>query len=144
MEPEDRRQHLSFLQTVIARQAGNQFLIKGWSLTVAAAMYAYAASKSLPAVACVGAAVSLVFAALDTYYLRQERLFRRLWCAVLEGSDGDLAGYDLDTSPYGSPLSWPWHLPAGDTRRRLVALSPPVVLLYGTQVLFGVVLALVA
>jgi len=141
MTSDDVRKHLEFIQAVIARQAGNQFLIKGWSLTVVAAVYAFAASNHRPAVAVVGSLVSLLFGGLDVYYLRQERLFRSLWCATLE-REGFSHVYTLDTTEFGSPLSWPWHLPAADTRRRLVALSPPVFLLYGAQVLFGVFLGL--
>lgn len=141
MDPDDVRKHLEHIQAVIARQAGSQFLIKGWSLTVAAALYAFAATNHRPAVATVGAVVSLLFGALDVYYLRQERLFRKLWCGVLERDQALLKAYSMDTATFGSRLPWPWHLPVGDTRRRIVALSPPVVLLYGAEVLFGVVLA---
>ncbi len=31
--------HLEFIQAVIARQANNSFLVKGWGLTVARAFY---------------------------------------------------------------------------------------------------------
>jgi len=34
---DDKRKHVEFIQAAIARMAGNSFVIKGWSLTIAAA-----------------------------------------------------------------------------------------------------------
>lgn len=76
---DDHRKHLEFIQGVVTRLANNQFLIKGWSLTVAAAVYGYAATHRAWAVALIGIVVSAGFWALDAYFLRQERLFRFLW-----------------------------------------------------------------
>ena len=36
----DRIKHLEFIQATIARQAAHSFSVKGWSLTVAAALFA--------------------------------------------------------------------------------------------------------
>jgi len=38
--------HLQMVQAVITRMAGNSFLIKGWSVTLIAALFALAAADS--------------------------------------------------------------------------------------------------
>lgn len=67
--------HLEMIQGVIARIAGNSFLLKGWSVTIAAALFALAARDSNSQFACIALLPSIVFWGLDAYYLRQERLF---------------------------------------------------------------------
>jgi len=74
--------HLEFIQAVIARQANNSFLVKGWGLTVAGAFYAFAANRLNWRIALVGLLPAFTFWGLDAYFLRQERLFRCLYDAV--------------------------------------------------------------
>lgn len=85
MTDPDRIKHLEFVQTVIARHASNSFLIKGWTVTIAAALLGFAIDKQRPALAAVAIGVVAVFYLLDAYYLRQERLFRCLWDALTTG-----------------------------------------------------------
>src|SRR5437660_9064362 len=70
--------HLEMLQGIIKRMGGNSFLIKGWSVTLVSALFALAAADTNPLFAYLAYFPSLVFWALDAYFLRQERLFRRL------------------------------------------------------------------
>src|SRR6185369_731280 len=67
---------------VITRLAGNSFSMKGWSITVIAALMALAAKEANERYAAVALFPALCFWGLDAYYLRQERLFRRLYDAV--------------------------------------------------------------
>jgi hypothetical protein len=87
---EDRIKHLEFVQNAIARMAGNSFLIKGWSITIAAAFFALAAKDSKPGFALLALFPTLSFWGLDAYYLRLERLFRKLYDEVRSVSDNDL------------------------------------------------------
>jgi hypothetical protein len=43
---ENKLKHLEFIQNVITRLNGNSFLIKGWSVTIVAALFALAAKDS--------------------------------------------------------------------------------------------------
>ena len=43
---ENKRKHLEFIQSVIARMNSNSFLIKGWSITLVSALFALAAKDS--------------------------------------------------------------------------------------------------
>lgn len=75
----DRIKHLEFIQATIARQASHAFAIKGWSLTVAGAIYAYSATNLSCWLALLAFLPPVAFAWLDLFYLRQERLFRELY-----------------------------------------------------------------
>ncbi|WP_162501139.1 hypothetical protein [Subtercola vilae] len=79
----DRVKHLEFLQSTIARQAAHSFSVKGWSLTVAAALYVYTATHLEWWLALLALVPPVVFAGLDAFYLRQERLFRQLYSAAI-------------------------------------------------------------
>lgn len=71
--------HLEFVQAIVARLANNSFFIKGWALTIGAASFGFAVNRVDWRVAAMGAFVVLGFWVLDSYYLRQERLFRHLY-----------------------------------------------------------------
>jgi hypothetical protein len=80
--------HLEFIQAVIARLAGNSFLIKGWALTVTGAFYGFAVHGSDWRLAALGLLPAMTFWGLDGYFLRQERLFRSLYNAVRKDDGG--------------------------------------------------------
>jgi hypothetical protein len=81
-------EHLKMIQGVINRLAGNSFSIKGWSLTLVAAIIAFAAGKDaglFTVLFALAAAIPVVFFwGLDAYYLNLERKFRRLYTAILK------------------------------------------------------------
>ena len=54
---EAKLQHLQFIQAVIARMATNSFLFKGWAITIAAGLSAFAAVESRTALLVSGAGV---------------------------------------------------------------------------------------
>ncbi len=76
---DDQRKHLDFVQAVIARLASSSTATKGWSLTIATAAFGFSATKAVPVVAGLGLTVVVFFGILDSYYLREERLFRYLY-----------------------------------------------------------------
>ena len=43
---ENKLKHLEFIQTVINRMAGNCFLLKGWAITLVAALFALSAKDT--------------------------------------------------------------------------------------------------
>src|SRR4051812_12610620 len=72
--------HLEFLQSAIARMAGNSFQMKTWSVGIATAAIGFAAAKdSVPAAGAFGVVPILTFWGLDAYYLALERGFRALY-----------------------------------------------------------------
>lgn len=79
MVKEDAIKHLEFIQNTITRMANNSFLLRGWTVTLVAALFALSAqSAKLDFVYLAFIPIS-AFWILDAYYLRQERLFRALY-----------------------------------------------------------------
>jgi hypothetical protein len=74
----NRVKHMEMIQSVVARLAGNSFLIKGWALTLTVAILGFAVNKNSSGLAAVAGIPILVFWRLDGYYLHTEWLFREL------------------------------------------------------------------
>jgi hypothetical protein len=79
---EDKRKHLDFVQLTITRMAANSFLLKAWSVTLVAAIFALVAKDAKDNYILVAFIPVLLFWILDGYYLRQERLYRHLYDQV--------------------------------------------------------------
>jgi hypothetical protein len=79
---ENRVKHMEIIQAVIARLAGNSFLIKGWALTLTGAFLGFAVNRNDSGLAATALLPIVVFWFLDMYYLRTERLFRALYDRV--------------------------------------------------------------
>jgi hypothetical protein len=81
IEP-NRIKHLELIQGVIGRLGNDSFLVKGWAVTVAGALIGFGVDRDKPGLALVALVSTLLLWLLDGYYLRSERLFRRLYDAV--------------------------------------------------------------
>lgn len=139
---EDDRKHLDLIQGVIARLASNQFLVKGWALTVAAAILGYAATHRQLSIALLGVAIIIGFAGLDAYFLRQERLFRHLWADAVS-RPRRISVYSLNVRPYLDEVKYFHAKPDENGRRRPgTAFSPPIAGLYGMLLAVAVIIAI--
>lgn len=76
---ERKLKHLEFIQSTVSRMSKNSFLLKGWAVTLVVALLAFTEKKSDPRYIMVAFLAILVLWFLDGYFLRQERLFRRLY-----------------------------------------------------------------
>ncbi len=94
---ENKRAHLEMLQGIINRMAGNSFLIKGWTITLVAALFALAQKESNPTFMYLAYFPALIFWALDAYYLWQERLFRKLYDKVRAAEEKSI-DFSMNTS----------------------------------------------
>jgi hypothetical protein len=74
-----RLKHLEIVQQAITRMAGNSFFLKGWSVTLLSALLAIAVKDSLYLMIWIAFVPVSMFWILDGYFLRQERLYRKLW-----------------------------------------------------------------
>lgn len=79
---EAKLKHLEFIEAVISRMATNSFLFKGWAITIAAALSGFAAVDSKHGLIIIALVATLMFWALDGYYLWLERCFVRLYNTV--------------------------------------------------------------
>lgn len=76
---ENKLKHLEFTQLTITRMGANSFLIKGWTVTLVAALFVLSADNSDRNYVLLALIPSLLFWGLDGYYLWQERRFRLLY-----------------------------------------------------------------
>lgn len=120
---EDQRKHLEFIQAVVARLASSSTATKGWGLTVSTAAFGFSATKAVPVVAGLGLVVVIFFGILDSYYLREERLFRYLYDDARRGKVGV---YSMNKNEYSSKC-----------KRRSVIRSWSVLGFYGPLLLVG-------
>jgi len=79
---EEKLKHLEMIQGVINRMASNSFLLKGWSVVLVAALFALAAKDSSVDFIYLAYFPAIAFWSLDGFYLRQERLYRKLYDKV--------------------------------------------------------------
>lgn len=83
----NRIKHMEMIQAVVARLAGNSFLMKGWALTLTGAFLGFAVNSKDTGIAAAALLPILAFWTLDAYYLRAERLFRALYDRVRSSAD---------------------------------------------------------
>ena len=74
--------HLDFIHNTINRMSNNSFLIKGWTITFISLLFAFAVNGSKIGFLLLSLLPIICFWFLDSYYLRQERLFRKLYDEV--------------------------------------------------------------
>jgi hypothetical protein len=79
--------HLELIESVVSRMASNSFLLKGWSVALGVALLGFAAKDSNQRFALLALFPPVVFWGADAYYLRQERLFRKLYDRIREMTD---------------------------------------------------------
>lgn len=110
-EEEQRLKHMDMIQAVITRMAENSFLIKGWSITLISALFALAANDTNEMYAVLALLPALCFWGLDAYYLRQERLYRKLYDYIRPGNPKPPAPskaieiYSMNTQPLESTVA---------------------------------------
>ena len=98
---EKKLKHLDFLQLVITRMNINSFLLKGWTVTLVAALFAFAAKDSNIQYIVITYVSTPLFWILDGYYLSLERQYRELYNLV-RVKDENLIDFDLNASVYNS------------------------------------------
>ncbi len=99
---ENKQKHLEFVQGVINRMGQNSFYIKGWTVTLVAALFALAAKDADQKFITIAYFPTVVFWLLDSYYLYQERLFRKLYDHVRVHDNSD---FSLNTKQFDKGIS---------------------------------------
>lgn len=115
---ENKQKHLEFAQGVVNRMGQNSFFIKGWSVTLVSTLFALAAKDANQKFVIVAYFPTLVFWLLDSYFLYQERLFRKVYDHVRKETNTD---FSLNTKQFDKGiLDW-----------ASAALSKTILLFYG-------------
>lgn len=81
---DNKIKHLEMIQNIINRMATNSFLVKGWCVTLVAALFALSSGSGNLRFTILAYFPTIMFWTLDGYYLWQERLFRGLYDYVRE------------------------------------------------------------
>ncbi|MFD9600678.1 hypothetical protein OG609_25965 [Streptomyces sp. NBC_01224] len=97
--------HLEFIQAIISRLSNGSFLIKGWTLTVAGVFFGVLVGRPGWPLASAGLIPIVGFWLLDSFFLRQERLFRRLYDDVRRPGTG-VELFSMNVQPYHSAVPW--------------------------------------
>ena len=110
--------HLQMIQAVVTRLSTQSTTIKGWCVTVTAALLGLSANATSPAISIIAFYVVISFAVLDAYYLAVERAHRVLY----------------EQTVAGQVPQWSLTVTRPTLRQTLRALrSPSVALLYGAS-----------
>jgi hypothetical protein len=126
---EKKLKHLEMIQNVISRMGSNSFLLKGWSVTLVSALIALATSGTDKRFVLIAFFPVIMFWALDGYFLRQERLFRKHYDNVCK-SDEVSIDFSMNTVPYVSQVA----------TLLAVMFSQTLIMFYGT--IIGVIILL--
>lgn len=102
---EKKHKHLEFIQGVIGRMASNLFLLKGWTVTLIAGLFALAASNTRIVYFLLAYLAAFAFWILDGYFLAMERRFRALYDEVRKRDESDI-DYSMDISPFKNTHTW--------------------------------------
>lgn len=121
--------HLEMIQGVINRLSQNSFLLKGWSVVLLSSLFALAALNTNPLFIYITYIPVFSFWALDAYFLRQERLFRKLYDTVRCKDEKDI-DFAMDTTSVASEIGTLWS----------VVWSRTLAAFYGTLVLTVIVI----
>lgn len=93
MDNSNKNNHLQMIQDIITRMAQNSFFIKECAVGVMVAIYALVKDESSKVV-IISIIPTIVFWALDAYYLMLERMYRCLYDAVRVKDEKDI-DYDM-------------------------------------------------
>lgn len=97
---ENKRKHLEFIQNIVSRMAGNLFFLRGWTITLIAALLAlFIKGSNSSYIIYFLIVLTLVFWILDGYFLSQERQFRDLYNHVRKLKEEEI-DFSMDTSEY--------------------------------------------
>lgn len=97
---ENKRKHLEFIQNIVSRMAGNLFFLRGWTITLIAALLAlFIKGSNSSYIIYFLIVLTLVFWVLDGYFLSQERQFRDLYNYVRKLKEEEI-DFSMDISEY--------------------------------------------
>jgi hypothetical protein len=75
--------HITLLQGIISRLAGNSSSCKTWCLTLVGALVSLAGATHVPGIVTFALVPVVIFGFLDTMYLAQEKAYRDLYNCVV-------------------------------------------------------------
>lgn len=106
MADEKKIKHLELIQAVINRLANNSFLVKGWCVTLVAAILGLLSKDSNKRLIITVYFPIVMFWILDSYFLYQEKLFRNLYNQI-RNRDNDQIDFSMNAHEINeNKISW--------------------------------------
>ena len=130
---EQKIKHLEMVQSVVSRMANNSFVIKGWCVTLVAALFALGSGSGNTEYVFLAYFPAIMFWILDAYFLWQERLYRKLYEKV-RLTDERLIDFSLNTQTVKNNVS-SW---------QKTSFSTTLLIFYGTLIIAILIVILVA
>ena len=95
-----KEKHLEFIQGVITRMAKCSFIIKGWTIAIAAAGITLLSKQEIRFLYCFPVCILIIgLWTLDGFFLSQERMYRVLYNKVRKEDNTD---FDMNASVFNS------------------------------------------
>lgn len=91
--------HLEMIQSIINRMAGNLFFLKGWAISIIAALLALFAKDLNQKYSLIAIFLLIIFWTMDGFFLSQERLFRDLYEDVAKRKEAKV-NFSMDIKKY--------------------------------------------
>ncbi|MFZ1791547.1 MAG: hypothetical protein WAT92_24685 [Saprospiraceae bacterium] len=96
---EKKLKHLEFIQNIITRMNSNSFMIKGWAVTLIAAILIFADKTNSKDYLIVPLVAIILFFLLDAYYLCMEKQYRALYNKIVTMTEDEI-DFTIDASPF--------------------------------------------
>lgn len=96
---DNKIKHLEMIQGIVDRMASNSFMLKGWCVTLIVAIIAISIKESNIRLYFITLIPLLAFWVLDSYYLYQEKLFRRLYDDIRK-KDENAIDFSMNTEKF--------------------------------------------
>lgn len=103
MNKEYKIKHLEMIEAIIERMAKNSFQLKGWAMTLVAAVGALAANGSDQRFVILSFFPVVGFRFIDAYYLYQEHKYKDLYQNIVDKPEEDI-DFCMKTEQYSPPV----------------------------------------
>lgn len=98
---DELHKEIDLIQGCINRMANNSFLIKGWLVSIVAVVVALAPDELNPFINVLTITlVTISFWYLDAFFLRTEKMYRKMYEWVLEARKQKKIEFQYDLNPY--------------------------------------------
>lgn len=101
MDNEILHKEIDLIQSCITRMANNSFLLKGWAVSIVAVILALADKALDPILLSAVVLIPLIsFWYLDAFFLRIEKMYRKMYEWVIAKRISDDASFLYDLNPH--------------------------------------------
>lgn len=99
LQNENKRKHLEFIQLTITRMNGNSFMVKGWLITLVAAIFVLSQKDTNMRFLWIAPFVSILFWIIDGFFVSTERKYRSLYNHVRKLNESQI-DFSMDTTDF--------------------------------------------